>query len=692
MADTDALIVGGDLMLYGTVGDDFFGEGFTARDVAAALSGMSGDITVRINSGGGNAFEGAAIHAMLKNWPDTVTVRVEGIAASAASLIAMAGDEIEMADGAMLMVHDPSAITMGTADDHRDSALMLDKIAESYARIYAGRTGKGDDETRAIMRRETWMSADEAVEMGFATRKAEDKATRVAAFDFTVYANAPEPLRVAARSSGWVRQPVPAAAAASTLPMEARMTDKVEAVETVTAKEAPEVTAKAAAPAHKPDPEAAAKVALAARRDAVVARFGDDLTARQAHDIAAAAKDEADALVKAAEAVIDAKMAATGPEISRVRVVEDEGERKAEAMIGALSHHFFGGKLEGPAAQYRGLTPKKLAMDLAGKPGYRFNDMELVKAGMAARGVVMSAGNHSTGDFSYLMAETMNRELRARYDARTPTWQRISRQRTATDFRALYSAQFGGDFGMTRVRENGEYEATALTDGADSFSVLRYGRQVNITFEAIVNDDLGAFTRLPGDFARAARMREEAIVWGIINANANMADGVALFATAAATRGSNLAGSGAAISDATVGTGRKVMWEQRPLGASSTGDEFIMAQPDVLAVPPALEQKARAYLGPIFAATDANNKVFATTLDLVVSTYLGAKASGGSDTAWYLFDSTLPPIEHAYLSGYEAPMVTSEDNLNPKGTTMIAEMMFGAGAVEFRGAYKNPGA
>ena len=683
------LVVNGEVYLYGTVGDDFWGEGFTARQVVDALAGVSGDIVVRVNSGGGNAFEGAAIHAILSAYPGRVTTRIEGIAASAASLIAMAGDDIEMADGAMLMIHDPSSISIGTADDHRASAGMLEKIADTYAATYAARTGRPPEEMRAVMQAETWLDADEAVAGGFATRRAETRAKAVAAFPFHVYASAPERLRALAHSSGWTLQPVPAAAAAITMPKEARMTDKVEAVDTVTAKELPEVSAKAAAPAPKADPAETARVALAARRDAVIARFGDDLTARQANEIATAATDEADALMKAADAVIAAKMKAAGPE---VRIIADEGERSAEAMIGALSHQFYGTPLEGAAMQYRGLTPKKLAMHLAGKPGYRFNDMELVKAGMGARGVVMAGGMHSTGDFSYLMAETMNRELRARYNARMPTWGPISRQRTATDFRTLYSAQFGGDFGMTQVLENGEYQATALTDAADSFSVVRYGRKVLMSFEAIVNDDLGAFTRVPGDFARSARMREEAIVWGRINANANMADGVALFATAAGTRGANLAGSGAVISDATIGAGRKVMFEQRPLGATATGDEFIMAQPDILAVAPAREQAARAYLGPIFAATDANNKVFNTTLQLIVSTYLGAKVSGGSDTAWYLFDSTLPPIEHAYLSGYEAPTVTATDKLDPKGTELIAEMMFGAGVVEFRGAYKNPGA
>ena len=124
-----AHIANDELVMHGAVGASFFDdEGLTAADVRAATADLSGDLTIRLNSGGGDAFEGAAIHAVLSAYEGPKTIIVEGIAASAASLIAMAGDEIGMAEGAMMMIHDPSGITLGTAADHQKQAETLNAL------------------------------------------------------------------------------------------------------------------------------------------------------------------------------------------------------------------------------------------------------------------------------------------------------------------------------------------------------------------------------------------------------------------------------------------------------------------------------------------------------------------------------------------------------------------------------------
>jgi ATP-dependent protease ClpP protease subunit len=112
------LLVNGALQLYGAVGITW-DEGFSVSDVAAALAEHGeGDLTVRINSGGGIATDGMAIYSLLKTHPGEITMIVDGVAASAASLIAMAGDKRQMMDGAMLMIHDPATITLGNAAEH----------------------------------------------------------------------------------------------------------------------------------------------------------------------------------------------------------------------------------------------------------------------------------------------------------------------------------------------------------------------------------------------------------------------------------------------------------------------------------------------------------------------------------------------------------------------------------------------
>ena len=123
-------------------------------------------IDLRLNSPGGSVFDAVAIHNALSRHAGPVTVWIDGIAASAASYIAMAGDEIVMPENAFLMIHDPSGMVIGTAADMRDMAGTLDKIAGSMLRGYAARSGKPEDEIAALMAAETWFDAAEALEAG----------------------------------------------------------------------------------------------------------------------------------------------------------------------------------------------------------------------------------------------------------------------------------------------------------------------------------------------------------------------------------------------------------------------------------------------------------------------------------------------------------------------------------------------
>jgi ATP-dependent protease ClpP protease subunit len=172
------LIVGGEMLLYGDVGGgaDLFGdgEGFRASAVVRALSDYgNGPLTIRINSYGGEVFEGVAIYNALCQHEGEITIYIDGVAASAASLIAMAGDTVYMRPGAQMMIHNPHGGTIGDSSDHATAAAMLEKIEEQAAAIYAEATGMDADEIRSLMEAETWLPADEAVGFGFATALAE---------------------------------------------------------------------------------------------------------------------------------------------------------------------------------------------------------------------------------------------------------------------------------------------------------------------------------------------------------------------------------------------------------------------------------------------------------------------------------------------------------------------------------------
>jgi len=179
---------GAEVLIYDEIG----AYGVSAKGFLAELGALPDGVPIdlRLNSPGGSVFDAVAIFNALTRHSGTVTVWIDGIAASAASYIAMAGDEIVMPENAFLMIHDPSGIVMGTAADMRDMAETLDKIAASMTRGYAARSGKSEEDIAALMAAETWFDAQDALDAGLASRMAEP--VRIAAsFDIGRFRNAP---------------------------------------------------------------------------------------------------------------------------------------------------------------------------------------------------------------------------------------------------------------------------------------------------------------------------------------------------------------------------------------------------------------------------------------------------------------------------------------------------------------------
>lgn len=268
------VLIDGEIVLYGIVGDGFWPDEFTDRDVAMALAmlGHDSDVTVRINSGGGYAMVGTAIHNALKAHRGKVTVAVDGLAASAASIIAMGGDRIVMRDGALMMIHDPASFTVGTAADHAKSVEALDKIALQMASIYASRTGEKPDAMRALMQAETWLTPDEAIAAKFADAEDETAAEEVTAFDYRLYTNAPERLVALATARAWTMPARrDAAVAANRQQGRSTMTDTTKTPKPAAAEPAPAAAAATTAAPAEPAPAAPAKPAPAATTDATTA-------------------------------------------------------------------------------------------------------------------------------------------------------------------------------------------------------------------------------------------------------------------------------------------------------------------------------------------------------------------------------------------------------------------------------------
>lgn len=158
------------ISVFGTIGADFWDEGVTAKRISAALRsiGPGNDVVVNINSPGGDVFEGLAIYSLLREHKGKVTVKVMGLAASAASIIAMAGDDVQVARAGFLMIHNTWVVAMGNRHDLREAADTLEPFDGALADIYAVRTGIAEDEIAAMLDKETWIGGAEAVEKGFA--------------------------------------------------------------------------------------------------------------------------------------------------------------------------------------------------------------------------------------------------------------------------------------------------------------------------------------------------------------------------------------------------------------------------------------------------------------------------------------------------------------------------------------------
>ncbi len=180
------------IYVYGTIGYDV-----DAEYMRLALEDAQGDIELRINSGGGDVFDGQAIFSLLEDYKkrtgSKITVVVDALAASIASVIAMAGDEVLMSSNALMMIHNPwTPQATGESKDLRDTADVLDKVRETILTVYEGRTGIDKDMLGDMMDEETWLSAAEAIGLGFADAVIEPSEAPVASIKAFNYVNAPQ--------------------------------------------------------------------------------------------------------------------------------------------------------------------------------------------------------------------------------------------------------------------------------------------------------------------------------------------------------------------------------------------------------------------------------------------------------------------------------------------------------------------
>jgi len=681
-----------EILLYGTAGASWWDEEyFTAKQVRDQLASMSGDVTVRINSGGGIASEGQAIYTMLVDHPGKVTVVVDAVAASAASLIAMAGDEIVMRRGAWMLIHDPATpwtMGRGTEADHIKEAELLRVISNAYADVYAARTGLGREEARRVMQDETILDGQMAVDMGFATSVDAEAATVAACFDYRMYEHAPRELREASRTLGRApgREAVMAMIAGHSRKGKG---ERQMADEQKTAAPDAAVTTDTAAPAgavETIEPEAPGG------ESTVASVAAERVRARRILEMAAIGSMPAEfaethiTAGTSAEAVLDLIMAKRRetsdmdnpmPGQATARVTRDERDTRRAGITAAL------------AAQMSRSAPA----DDRARPFMDRSLVEMAAACIDHRGSLRTASDrldviqmamHGTSDFPLILENALNKRLEDSYQLAAPTYRRIAMQMDFNDFRPHPVSRLSDYPMLQSVGEGGEIKFGTLSEKKESVAVLPYGAGLTLSRQLLINDDLGAIDRMISNAGITVAAFEDATFWamalgGSSNNGPTMTEtGRQMFN---ATDGT-LAGSAATIDLTSLSVGRAALRKRKRLDGT---DLDVTAA--ILLVGPDKETVAQQIVAPIQAQQAGNVNPFAGTLSVVVT----AKITGN---AWYLFadPSRLANFAYGYLQGAAGPRIRMEEPFGRQGVSFTVEEDFGCGAVDWRGGYRNAGA
>jgi HK97 family phage prohead protease len=376
---------------------------------------------------------------------------------------------------------------------------------------------------------------------------------------------------------------------------------------------------------------------------------------------------------------------------AQARGIGDFDQRRAQAMESAILHRVDpqGHPLAPGAETFVALPLLEIARAAVEARGVRTAGMsKMILAGEALgqRG----GGMLTTSDFPAVLANVTNRTLRAAYEAAPQTFRPFVRVATVSDFKENSRAQISEAPQLLKVNEHGEYKRGAMGDAAEKFKLETFGRIISITRQAIVNDDLSAFDRIPRAFGVQAAQLESDLVWGQIMSNPAMGDGKTLFHA----DHKNLLTAGA-IGETTVGEARKTMGLQTGVDGATA----LNLTPEYLLVPKALEVAALKFVTTITPAKTAdavpqeirNLVVIAEPrLDLGIARYGIAGAPGA-----YYFASRptfVDVIELAYLEGQQGVYTETRMGFDVDGMEIKARLDVAAKAIDWRGLAKNSGA
>ncbi|WP_226649338.1 ClpP-like prohead protease/major capsid protein fusion protein [Microbulbifer variabilis] len=649
----------------------------TAKDFARDLKAL-GDVSkinLHINCPGGDVFDGTAIYNLLKDHKAEVETWIEGIAASMGSVIALAGDTVHIAENAYYMVHNPSAGVRGDERALEKTKSLLAKVKTTMKSLYSSRTGMSDEEISQVMDDETWYTGAEAVEAGFATdtTAAIEMAASFSADHLNQFKNTPQAIS-ALVMQGATEFRFPSAVAGNpnqTHSQEAQAMPKTTST-TPAATAATEVT-----PEMKAQIAADARAQFAAdekkRKDTIKAVF----KGFEAHStVMQSCLDDMDCTAeKAKDQLLTALGKQTPTPVQSYSVVVQEGEGikriKADAE-NAIAMRAFGEKrTEGNSlAGYTMLEIARMFMHAHGQN----------LAGLDKMGVVAAAFTHSSGDFGTVLGNIANKAMLKGYEEAQEVFQKFTSVGNLSDFKLATRTDLGSFPSLRQVAPGAEFKYVTMGERGETAALATYGELFGITRQAMINDDLGAFTRIPQKMGLAAVRTVGDLVFSILLNNPKMADGKTLFHA----DHKNLAAA-AGINTSSIDKARVLMGKQQD------GDAYLNIRPKFLICDLADEGAAKVALESEFevGASEKSNTV-PNSVRNIAEVVSDARLSGHN--GWYLgADPNMhDTIEVLYLDGQQAPVLEQQNGWNVDGVEFKVRLDAAAKAWDVKGLVKTP--
>ena len=437
------------------------------------------------------------------------------------------------------------------------------------------------------------------------------------------------------------------------------------------------------------------------RREAADAERKRSLTIRQMAKKVGLGEDVAEDLVARGVSIADASIALIDKAAEKQGKDQPETRNSQATVVGGLDQSVITAKREAMqnallnrcnptialiegAREFRGMRLLDLARECVETVGGNARGMlpqEVARAALGCdRTAMRAAGMQTTSDFPILLGGGVTRTLRDAYAQAPQTWRPLGQMTTVPDFRATTRAALGDISALEEVKEHGEYKYGKLEEEGAPIRVTKFGKIIAITWEAVINDDLGALTRIPRAYGLAAAETESNLVWNLILSNPNFTDGTAIFV---AGHG-NLAASGGAINTTTLGAARAAMRKQK-----SKAGAFLNVEPRYLVVGPDKELEAFQFTSSQYVPAKNSDINDGRNTSLVV--IVDGRITGNQ---WYLFTEAglIDTFEYAYLEGEPGVFTETREGFEVDGMEIKARLVFGAAWIDYRGAYKNPGA